>query len=294
MGKYDNEIIKRLHEGASVRSIVQELGCSPCLVSKQRKIILPEKYLEAVALQNKNGKSSASKGNKPSCIICGTMCKRNAYFYCSVSCSNKSRIGISINNPKHKDKIIKLLLEGRNTNYLIKELKCSKGTISKYRKQVMPEEHAAFVKTQTKNGNSSGKKVTSLCVRCGTLCKRNANKYCSVECRISHKRELFINRLEAGLLTGVTKSDSPSSYIKNFLIEKRGEKCELCGWSSRNIKTDKIPIQCHHIDGDYSNNALNNLQLLCPNCHSLTPTYGGSNRGNGRKNRYKEALSLVR
>jgi hypothetical protein len=25
------------------------------------------------------------------------------------------------------------------------------------------------------------------------------------------------------------------------------------------------------------------LEILCPNCHSLTPTYGGLNRGKGRK-----------
>ena len=42
-----------------------------------------------------------------------------------------------------------------------------------------------------------------------------------------------------------------------------------------------------YIDGHSENNSLPNLKLLCPNCHSLTPTYGFLNKGNGRKKRYK-------
>ena len=37
-----------------------------------------------------------------------------------------------------------------------------------------------------------------------------------------------------------------------------------------------------HIDGNSENNSLDNLKLLCPNCHSLTPTYKNLNKGNGR------------
>lgn len=38
-----------------------------------------------------------------------------------------------------------------------------------------------------------------------------------------------------------------------------------------------------HIVGDYTNNSEENLILLCPNCHSLTATYKGANKGHGRK-----------
>ena len=40
-----------------------------------------------------------------------------------------------------------------------------------------------------------------------------------------------------------------------------------------------------HIDGNSENNNIENLELLCPNCHSLTPTFGALNKGKGRKNR---------
>ena len=47
----------------------------------------------------------------------------------------------------------------------------------------------------------------------------------------------------------------------------------------------KLPVdefgrtyEIHHIDGNHYNNEESNLQLLCPNCHSLTPTFGALNK----------------
>lgn len=39
-----------------------------------------------------------------------------------------------------------------------------------------------------------------------------------------------------------------------------------------------MPLELDHIDGNNKNNSLNNLRLLCPNCHTLTPTYRGRNK----------------
>lgn len=59
-----------------------------------------------------------------------------------------------------------------------------------------------------------------------------------------------------------------SSVLKRILINLRGEKCECCGITSWNDAT--VPLEVHHIDGDSLNNELNNIQLLCPNCHATT------------------------
>lgn len=69
---------------------------------------------------------------------------------------------------------------------------------------------------------------------------------------------------------------------KNALKEHRGWKCEQCGWNEINPETGKVPVQVDHKDGCWKNNHIDNLRVLCPNCHSLTPTYGSLNRGNGR------------
>ena len=64
---------------------------------------------------------------------------------------------------------------------------------------------------------------------------------------------------------------------KRLLAENIFEhKCSNCNQSEWLDKP--IPLELGHIDGDYSNNNLSNLRLLCPNCHALTPTYRGKNK----------------
>jgi 5-methylcytosine-specific restriction endonuclease McrA len=47
----------------------------------------------------------------------------------------------------------------------------------------------------------------------------------------------------------------------------------------------EIPLELDHVDGNAGNNQIENLRVLCPNCHAQTPTAKGKNRGNGRKTR---------
>ena len=51
------------------------------------------------------------------------------------------------------------------------------------------------------------------------------------------------------------------------------DKCSICGWDKKPIGNKYTPCELHHIDGNNNNNELSNLQLLCPNCHSLTGNY---------------------
>ena len=50
-------------------------------------------------------------------------------------------------------------------------------------------------------------------------------------------------------------------------------KCELCGFSE--WQGQPIPLELHHVDGNHYNNELDNLQILCPNCHALQPNNSG-------------------
>jgi len=49
-----------------------------------------------------------------------------------------------------------------------------------------------------------------------------------------------------------------------------------------NPVTGKSPLEVNHLDGCFTNNQEDNLEVLCPNCHSLTPSYRSLNRGKGR------------
>lgn len=66
----------------------------------------------------------------------------------------------------------------------------------------------------------------------------------------------------------------------NAIINLRGRQCEQCGmteWFNRPIN-----LEIHHIDGNHYNNELDNIQLLCPNCHSYTENYCGKNINSGK------------
>lgn len=131
-------------------------------------------------------------------------------------------------------------------------------------------------------------KRDAVCMHCGKpLVGLAGRKFCSRDCDKANKREGLIANWLAGQNSGSLSSGELARPVRRWLIEARGESCELCGWAERNPTTGLVPVQIDHVDGNYRNNKPENLRLLCPNCHSLTPTYGGLNRGNGRKNRHK-------
>ncbi len=74
-----------------------------------------------------------------------------------------------------------------------------------------------------------------------------------------------------GLRLVNTESLRSLERIRERLLQDRGHQCEECKYTTwRGVK---IPLELHHIDGNNTNNADNNLQLVCPNCHSLTPSW---------------------
>lgn len=130
-----------------------------------------------------------------------------------------------------------------------------------------------------------GKKAPVHCAVCCTLTK-NA-KYCSRGCFHTDHYRRFVASWLSGQDSGIRVSGmATSTYIKRWLIETRGEACEICEWHERHPVTGRVPVQLSHEDGNSQNNAPENLKLRCPNCHSLTSTFGALNKGNGRSARY--------
>ncbi|MGP8100991.1 MAG: HNH endonuclease signature motif containing protein [Candidatus Cybelea sp.] len=96
-----------------------------------------------------------------------------------------------------------------------------------------------------------------------------------------HHFQRRVEILEAGLYS----TTNFGGFLRRYLIRGFGESCTRCGWAQRNPVTKNVPIEVEHIDGDWRNNRLDNLTLLCPNCHALTSTFRGLNRGRGRAHR---------
>ena len=76
----------------------------------------------------------------------------------------------------------------------------------------------------------------------------------------------------------IANSSYQSFKLKRRLLDEglKEYKCELCGlyeWQD-----NPIPLELHHINGNNRDNRLDNLKLLCPNCHALTDSYRGRNK----------------
>ena len=131
------------------------------------------------------------------------------------------------------------------------------------------------------------KSITFDCLNCGkehtSLNKYSCKAtYCSISC---HQQMLMKEKVESG-------TASPKT-LKKYLLREHGEKCWSCGITEWNNKP--IVFELEHIDGNSENNSITNLSILCPNCHSQTPTYKNRNKGNGRHNRrirYQEGKSF--
>lgn len=74
------------------------------------------------------------------------------------------------------------------------------------------------------------------------------------------------------------------STYQTFKLKKRLFKeglkkpaCEECGWAKKS-EDGRLPLELDHVNGDSTDHRLENLRVLCPNCHSLKPTHRGANR----------------
>jgi len=63
-----------------------------------------------------------------------------------------------------------------------------------------------------------------------------------------------------------------SRLLRAGLLENRCSACGLTEWQGQ-----PLTIHLDHINGARSDHRLENLRMLCPNCHSQTPTYAGRN-----------------
>ena len=69
---------------------------------------------------------------------------------------------------------------------------------------------------------------------------------------------------------------------RRYLLRTRPHQCQGTGCGITTWLGQPVPLEMDHTDGDSDNNTEENLRLLCPNCHALTPTHKGKNRGHGR------------
>ena len=92
----------------------------------------------------------------------------------------------------------------------------------------------------------------------------------------------FNKDIESILIENSTHTNTNS--LKKRLIKEgyKQHKCELCGYEEN--------VELHHINGNPCDNRLENLQILCPNCHAKTNTF----RGKGRVHKDPKELTITK
>lgn len=115
------------------------------------------------------------------------------------------------------------------------------------------------------------------------LRKRAAKRdFCSSKCHSDFMSRAYIAGWLQGAIDPTRAFDRISNIVRNYLLKQANYACIRCGWNERHPVDGLALVQIHHIDGNSRNNRPENLEVLCPNCHSLTPKNRGRNRGNGR------------
>lgn len=117
------------------------------------------------------------------------------------------------------------------------------------------------------------------CQYCHAVLPPKHKTYCSATCHAKHTRQTKLEQWKRKEIVGYKGVAMViKDFVRDYLLEKYSNKCVKCGWGERHPLSKRPCLEIDHIDGDASNSYEDNLTVLCPNCHSLTPNHRGFNK----------------
>lgn len=128
----------------------------------------------------------------------------------------------------------------------------------------------------------------SYCIFCSSIIRPNGS-YCSRTCHSLYDRNNKIHSWLTGELSAMSgKTLQIKGFVRDYLINLSNNQCSKCDWSAINPITRRCPLEINHIDGNPRNDKLENLEVLCPNCHALTPNFRALNKNSPRERKIRE------
>lgn len=133
-----------------------------------------------------------------------------------------------------------------------------------------------------------------LCLSCSKNVRHKAGLFCSVHCHQEHLYQQFVQNWLTDKISAFRRGGGLANPAKRYMLEQANYSCEECGWNDRHPVDDRPLVQIDHKDGDPTNCKRENLRVLCPNCHSKTPTHGGRNINNPLRQEARKILGVHR
>lgn len=188
---------------------------------------------------------------------------------------------MKVNWINEKETLERLIGEGVSYERIGRQYEVSGNAVKKAAKKLGIELEQKREINPNEHFNKGTRKVR-YCLNCGKELNGFQIKYCSNECQMEYQKAKKINEWKEH--PERFTSENGYQFIRNYLLEKYDNKCQMedCRWGKENPYTHSVPLEVHHIDGDCTNNREENLQLLCPNCHSLTENFGSRNKNSKR------------
>ena len=141
---------------------------------------------------------------------------------------------------ERKEEILQWIKEEQPKSYICQQLECKQETLNSYLKKM----NITYAGQQAKKGQQKG-----------------ANLYRPATYYFDNKQPISSSKLREKL-------------FRDGLKEQR---CEICGVSE--WQGVKLSLELHHKNRNHSDNSFENLQILCPNCHSIQEGNAGANIG---------------
>ena len=138
---------------------------------------------------------------------------------------------------ERKEEILQWIEEEQPKCYMCQQLGCKPDTLNSYLKKMGIE----YAGQQAKKGQQKG-----------------SNVYKPAEFYFDNQQPIQSHKLKEKLFRDGLKE----------------EKCEICGVSE--WQGVKLPLELHHKNNNHTDNSFENLQILCPNCHSIQEGNSGA------------------